>query len=181
MRPGRTIANGYMQWFYENGKPFILGEEERTRVIPRPRPERPRQQCGSRSISASTRSRQRTQAPYTFGVSVPPSGGPFTKPYTPIPSIFSHLSGSQFHFTMAPPTKGFFTWTVLLFCTYVPDISGPLAVYQPLGPNFGFSYGMVEHTPPDSLFAIGLSGSGAHDDDEDEDEDDIEAHRSRIS
>ncbi|KAK8544836.1 hypothetical protein V6N13_003396 [Hibiscus sabdariffa] len=52
--PGRAVANGNMQWFYENGKPFILDKEERARVIPRPRPERPRQQRGSRSTSAST-------------------------------------------------------------------------------------------------------------------------------
>ncbi|KAK8651175.1 hypothetical protein V6N13_140787 [Hibiscus sabdariffa] len=24
MRPDRTVANRYIQWFYENGKPFIL-------------------------------------------------------------------------------------------------------------------------------------------------------------
>ncbi|KAK8632676.1 hypothetical protein V6N13_073062 [Hibiscus sabdariffa] len=29
---GRTVAKGYMQWFYENGKPFILSEEERART-----------------------------------------------------------------------------------------------------------------------------------------------------
>ncbi|KAK8656726.1 hypothetical protein V6N13_098666 [Hibiscus sabdariffa] len=43
-----------MQWFYENGKPFILGEEERARIIPGSRLEQPRQQRGSRSTSAST-------------------------------------------------------------------------------------------------------------------------------
>ncbi|KAK8621642.1 hypothetical protein V6N13_081075 [Hibiscus sabdariffa] len=41
MRLGRIVANGYMQWLYENGKPFILGQEERARVIPRLRLERP--------------------------------------------------------------------------------------------------------------------------------------------
>ncbi|KAK8685718.1 hypothetical protein V6N13_124755 [Hibiscus sabdariffa] len=62
MRPGGTVSNEYLQWFYENGKPFILGQEERARVIPRPRPERPRQQRGGRSTSASTSSRKRTRA-----------------------------------------------------------------------------------------------------------------------
>ncbi|KAK8667695.1 hypothetical protein V6N13_007843 [Hibiscus sabdariffa] len=33
-RLGRTVANGYMQWFYNNGKPFILSPEECARVIP---------------------------------------------------------------------------------------------------------------------------------------------------
>ncbi|KAK8704399.1 hypothetical protein V6N13_048021 [Hibiscus sabdariffa] len=52
MRPGKTVANGYMQWFYKNVKPFILGQEEHARVILRPRPEQPPQQRDSRSTSA---------------------------------------------------------------------------------------------------------------------------------
>ncbi|KAK8613955.1 hypothetical protein V6N13_122336 [Hibiscus sabdariffa] len=104
----RTVANGSMQWFYENGKPFILGEEERTRAIPGPRPNLPRQQHGSRSTNASTGSRKRTRAPSASGRPIPTSEGPSTEPYTPIPPVFSYSSGSQIHFTMAPPTKGFF-------------------------------------------------------------------------
>ncbi|KAK8669913.1 hypothetical protein V6N13_104681 [Hibiscus sabdariffa] len=112
-----TVANGYKQWFYKNGKPFIQSQDERSRVIPRSRPERPRQQHGSRSTSAST------------------------------------------------------------------------AMYPPPGPDFGFNYGMVQHTSPGSLFATDLSGSGAHDEnkdeddaevDEDKDEDNAEAVRRNL-
>ncbi|KAK8685719.1 hypothetical protein V6N13_124756 [Hibiscus sabdariffa] len=53
-----------------------------------------------------------------------------------------------------------------MFHTFVP----PLAVYSSPGPDFDFNYGMVQHTPPGSLFAIGSSGSNAHDDDEDKDD-----------
>ncbi|KAK8544837.1 hypothetical protein V6N13_003397 [Hibiscus sabdariffa] len=49
----------------------------------------------------------------------------------------------------------------------------PVAVYPPPGPDFDFNYGMVEHTPPVSLFATGPSGSSARDDNEGED--DVEA------
>ncbi|KAK8652677.1 hypothetical protein V6N13_126703 [Hibiscus sabdariffa] len=27
--PGRTVASGYMEWFYANGKPFIMTHEAR--------------------------------------------------------------------------------------------------------------------------------------------------------
>ncbi|KAK8694501.1 hypothetical protein V6N13_072050 [Hibiscus sabdariffa] len=37
-----------------------------------------------------------------------PVEGPSTEPLTMIPSIFSHSSSSQFHFTMEPLTEGFF-------------------------------------------------------------------------
>ncbi|KAK8658363.1 hypothetical protein V6N13_036571 [Hibiscus sabdariffa] len=53
-----------------------------------------------------------------------------------------------------------------MFQTLVP----PLAVYPSSGPDFGFNYGMVQHTPPSSLFTTGPSGSGARDDEEDEDD-----------
>ncbi|KAK8669838.1 hypothetical protein V6N13_104607 [Hibiscus sabdariffa] len=49
----------------------------------------------------------------------------------------------------------------------------PLAVYPLLGLDFGFYYGMVQHTLPGSLFATGPSGSDGRDDDENED--DVEA------
>ncbi|KAK8656784.1 hypothetical protein V6N13_098721 [Hibiscus sabdariffa] len=60
IRPDRTIGNGYIQWFFGNGKTFILSQEEHTRVMPTPRPERPRQQRSSRSTSASRGSRRIT-------------------------------------------------------------------------------------------------------------------------
>ncbi|KAK8694175.1 hypothetical protein V6N13_071731 [Hibiscus sabdariffa] len=46
----------------------------------------------------------------------------------------------------------------------------PLTVYPPQGPYFGFHYGMVDHTPPASLFAVGPSRSGARDDGKEEDD-----------
>ncbi|KAK8624058.1 hypothetical protein V6N13_065415 [Hibiscus sabdariffa] len=83
--PGRTVANGYMHWFYENGKPLILIEEERARVIRGHHPKRPRQQCGPRSTGASSWSRQRTQATSSYFGPVPAAEGPSTEPYTPMP------------------------------------------------------------------------------------------------
>ncbi|KAK8560638.1 hypothetical protein V6N13_003323 [Hibiscus sabdariffa] len=79
-------------------------------IVPNgPRPERPRQQHDSGSTSASTESRQRTGPPSTSSGPVPASEGPSTEPYTPIPPVFIQSSGSEFHFTMAPPMEGFFT------------------------------------------------------------------------
>ncbi|KAK8626177.1 hypothetical protein V6N13_133829 [Hibiscus sabdariffa] len=49
---GRAVLPGYMEWFYENGKPFIMTREARVRVLRVPRPERPRQQRGPRPTSA---------------------------------------------------------------------------------------------------------------------------------
>ncbi|KAK8655523.1 hypothetical protein V6N13_108098 [Hibiscus sabdariffa] len=63
--PGRAVAPGYMEWFYANGKPFIMTPEARARVLRAPRPERPRQQHGSRSIGAST---HQTGGPSTSAV-----------------------------------------------------------------------------------------------------------------
>ncbi|KAK8621751.1 hypothetical protein V6N13_081184 [Hibiscus sabdariffa] len=185
--PGRTVANGYMQWFYKNGKPFILSAEERTRVIPGPRPEQPRQQRDPRSIGASTGSKQMTRALSTSVGPVPTLEGPSTEPYTSMPPVFSNSSGSQFHFTMAPPMEGFF---VGAFQPYISMMSAPshaprklfpspypfqksvapLAVFPPQGPDFCFTYGMVQNTPPGSLFASDPSGSGRRDDNEDEDD-----------
>ncbi|KAK8534766.1 hypothetical protein V6N13_096927 [Hibiscus sabdariffa] len=58
----------------------------------------------------------------------------------------------------------------------------PLSVYPPYRPDFGSSYGMVQHTPPCSLFAIGPSRGGhdAHDDvDADESEEDKDRRQQR--
>ncbi|KAK8534765.1 hypothetical protein V6N13_096926 [Hibiscus sabdariffa] len=52
--PGSAVASGYIEWFYANGKPFIMTPEARARVLRAPRPERPRQQRGPRSTGAST-------------------------------------------------------------------------------------------------------------------------------
>ncbi|KAK8662735.1 hypothetical protein V6N13_024626 [Hibiscus sabdariffa] len=113
-----------------------------------------------------TGSRQRTRAPSTSAEPVPTSEGPSTEPYTSMPLVFSHSSDSQFQFTMAPSTEGFFAGA---FQRYM----APLVVYPPQGPDFGFKYGMVQHTLPGSLFASGPSGSGHRD--KGEDEDDAEA------
>ncbi|KAK8683953.1 hypothetical protein V6N13_039994 [Hibiscus sabdariffa] len=163
--PYGNVANGYMHWFYENGKPFILTEDERARVIRGP---------------------------------LPASKVPSTEPNTLMPPVFSHSSTSHFHFTMLPPMEGFFTGAFQSdssmmsaplhspgqfspsphqFQTSVP----PLALYPLQGPNFRFTYGMVQHTPPGSLFASGPSESGHHNEDDDdadadEDEDDDYAH-----
>ncbi|KAK8576527.1 hypothetical protein V6N13_032448 [Hibiscus sabdariffa] len=49
----------------------------------------------------------------------------------------------------------------------------PVSMYPPHFSDFGgSSYGMVHHTPPGSLFAIGPSGSGHHAAYETEDDDD---------
>ncbi|KAK8716731.1 hypothetical protein V6N13_044033 [Hibiscus sabdariffa] len=120
--------------------------------------------------------------------------GPSIEPYTPMPPVFSHASFSQFQSPMAPPTKGFFAGA---FQPYSSMMTAPLhsprhffpppyqlhtsvttlSVYPPQRPDFGSSYGMVQHTPPGSLFVTGPSGSGrdAHDNvdaDETEDDDD---------
>ncbi|KAK8636216.1 hypothetical protein V6N13_004921 [Hibiscus sabdariffa] len=159
--PGRAVASGYMEWFYTNGKPFVLTPEARARVLRAPR------------LAAE---------------------GPSTEPYTPMPLVFSHASSSQFQSPMAPPTEGFLTGAFQPYCSMMtaplhsPEhffppphqlhtSVAPLSVYPPQCPDFGSSYGMVQHTPPGSLFATGLSGSGHHaDDDEDgnetEEEDD---------
>ncbi|KAK8656755.1 hypothetical protein V6N13_098693 [Hibiscus sabdariffa] len=90
--PGRTVVSGYMEWFYENGKPFILTTEARARVLRAPRPERPRQQRGPRSTGASTGSRQRTGGPSTSAGPGSIAEGPSTEPYTLMPPVFSHDS-----------------------------------------------------------------------------------------
>ncbi|KAK8714125.1 hypothetical protein V6N13_149323 [Hibiscus sabdariffa] len=43
-----SVLPGYMEWFYENGKPFIMTREARARVLRVPRLERPRQERGPR-------------------------------------------------------------------------------------------------------------------------------------
>ncbi|KAK8595320.1 hypothetical protein V6N13_016695 [Hibiscus sabdariffa] len=190
--PGRTVANRYMQWLYKNGKPFIMTAEARARVLRVPRPERPRQQRGSCSTGASTGSRQRTGAPPTSVGPGSTAEGPSTEPYTPMPPFFIHASSSQFQYTMTPPTEGFFAEA---FQPYSAMMSAPLhspghffpsphqfqtsvaplAVYPPQGPVLGFTYGMVQHTPPGSLFESDPSETGHHEEHEDEmetDEDD---------
>ncbi|KAK8619312.1 hypothetical protein V6N13_133277 [Hibiscus sabdariffa] len=129
------------------------------------------------------------------------STSPFTEPYTPMPQSFSHASSSQFQYTMAPPTEGFFAGA---FPPYSSMMSAPLhspgqffpspyqfqasvaplAVYPPQGTDFGFTHGMVQHTPPGSLFASGPSGNGHHEEeeneantDEDDDDDDTPVRR----
>ncbi|KAK8686488.1 hypothetical protein V6N13_125513 [Hibiscus sabdariffa] len=84
---------------------------------------------------------------------------------------------------MAPPTEGFFAGA---FQPYSLMMTNPLhspghffppphqlhtSVAPSQRPDFGSSYGMVQHTPPASLFATRSSGSGHHAaDDEDADE-----------
>ncbi|KAK8607757.1 hypothetical protein V6N13_046365 [Hibiscus sabdariffa] len=53
-------------------------------------------------------SRQRSRATSSSGGPTPASKGSSTEPVTPIPQVFSHSLGSQFHYTVAPPTEGFF-------------------------------------------------------------------------
>ncbi|KAK8613182.1 hypothetical protein V6N13_100952 [Hibiscus sabdariffa] len=146
-----------MQWFLENWKPFILSSKERARVIPAPRPERPREQRSNRSTSASTGSRRSTSAASSSGTTAPQSEGPSTEPMTPIPPAFTHSSSSTFH-AMGPPSEGllidvFGSYTSMMsgssnvptqfyhsppmFLTSVP----PLVVYPPPGSEFGFNYG----------------------------------------
>ncbi|KAK8708793.1 hypothetical protein V6N13_059830 [Hibiscus sabdariffa] len=192
--PGRAVASGYIEWFYANGKPFIVTPEARTRVLRAPRPERPRQQRGPRSTGAST---HQTRGPSTSAGPGLAAEGPSTEPYTAMPPVFSHASSSQFQSPMAPPTEGFFVGAFQPYSSmmtaplhspgsfFLPPHQlhtsvAPLSVYPPHRPNFGSSYGMVQHTPPGSLFATGPSGSGhdAHDDvdadeiEEDDDDDD---------
>ncbi|KAK8691350.1 hypothetical protein V6N13_074861 [Hibiscus sabdariffa] len=35
--PGRAVASGYIEWFYENVKPFIMTPKARARVLRAPR------------------------------------------------------------------------------------------------------------------------------------------------
>ncbi|KAK8706003.1 hypothetical protein V6N13_049585 [Hibiscus sabdariffa] len=103
--PGRAVAPGYMEWFYANGKPFIMTPEARAQVLRAPRPERPRQQLGSRSTDAST---HQAGGPSTSAIPGFAAQGPSTEPYTPMPLVFTHGASSQFQSPMAPPTEGFF-------------------------------------------------------------------------
>ncbi|KAK8708335.1 hypothetical protein V6N13_059377 [Hibiscus sabdariffa] len=143
--------------------------EARARVLRAPRPERPRQQRGS-PTGAST---HQTGGPSTFAIPGFAAQGPSTEPYTPSP--------------MAPPTEGFFVgafqpYSSMMTAPHQLHTSvAPLSVYPPHRPDFGYSYGMVQHTPLGSLFATGPSGSGhdVHDDVEadesEEDENDEDA------
>ncbi|KAK8712955.1 hypothetical protein V6N13_148183 [Hibiscus sabdariffa] len=181
--PGMSVLPGYMEWFYKNGKPFIMTREARARVLRVPRPERPRQERGPRPTGASTGTAEQTGGAYTSAG----AGGPSTEPYTPMPTLFSHASSSQFQpqFTpMPPPTEGFFTGAFQPYSSMMAAPSHslghfyppPLSMYPPQGPTFGSSssYGMVQQTPPGSLFATGPSGSGHHADESEEDDDDTE-------
>ncbi|KAK8709086.1 hypothetical protein V6N13_060116 [Hibiscus sabdariffa] len=173
--PGRAVAPGYMEWFYANGKPFIMTPEARARVLRASRPERPRQQRGSRSTGTST---HQAGGPSTFAVPGFAAQGPSTEPYTPMPPVFTHGASSQFQLPMALPTEGFFVeafqpYSLMMTAPHQLHTSVvPLSVYPPHRPDFGSSYGMVQHTPPGSLFATGPSGS-SHDV-----HDDVEADRS---
>ncbi|KAK8640401.1 hypothetical protein V6N13_008155 [Hibiscus sabdariffa] len=117
--------------------------EARARVLRAPRPERPRQQRGSRSTGAST---HQTRGPSTSAVPGFAAQGPSTEPYTPSP--------------MAPPTEGFFVgafqpYSSMMTAPHQLHTSvAPLSVYPPHRPDFGYSYGMVQHTPPGVTFPI---------------------------
>ncbi|KAK8700581.1 hypothetical protein V6N13_018974 [Hibiscus sabdariffa] len=105
--PGRAVASRYMEWFYANGKPFIMTPEARARVLRVSRPKRPRQQRGPRSIGASVGSRHQTGGPSISAGPGLAAEGPSTEPYTPMPPVFSHASSSQFQSPVTPPTEGF--------------------------------------------------------------------------
>ncbi|KAK8713842.1 hypothetical protein V6N13_149049 [Hibiscus sabdariffa] len=85
---------------------------------------------------------------------------------------------------MPSPTEGFFTRAFQPYSSMMAAPSHspghfyppPLYVYPPQGPTFGSSssYGMVQQTPPGSLFATRPSGSGHHADESEEDDDDTE-------
>ncbi|KAK8652638.1 hypothetical protein V6N13_126665 [Hibiscus sabdariffa] len=186
---GRAVLPGYMEWFYENGKPFIMTREARARVLRVPRPERPRQQRGPRPTGASSRTAEQTGGPYTSAGAGVHAEGPSAEPYTPMPQLFSHASSSHFQapFTPMPPlTEGFFAGAFQPYSSMMAAPSHspghfyppPLSMYPPQDPTFGSSYGMVHQTPPGSLFATGPSGSGHHADDNadesEEDDDDTE-------
>ncbi|KAK8683952.1 hypothetical protein V6N13_039993 [Hibiscus sabdariffa] len=113
-----------MNWFYVNGKPFILTEEERARVI---------------------------QGPFQ---SDPDNNVVLVLP-VPLYGVDEGLKNRLL------PTD---QYQHHRFQTSV----APLALYPPQGPNFGFTYGMVQHTPPSSLFDSGPGGSDYHDEDEDD-------------
>ncbi|KAK8578344.1 hypothetical protein V6N13_116192 [Hibiscus sabdariffa] len=175
--PTMSVLPGYMERFYVNGKPFIMTREARARVLRVPRPERPRQERGPRPTGASTATAEQPGGAYTsVGAS-----GPSAEPYTPMPTQFP----LQPQFTpMPPPTEGFFTGafqpcsSMMVGPSHsaVPFYPPPLSFYPPQGPTFGSSssYGMVQQTPPGSLFATRPSGSGHHADESEEDDDDTE-------
>ncbi|KAK8712331.1 hypothetical protein V6N13_147571 [Hibiscus sabdariffa] len=147
--PVMSILPGYMEWFYENGKPFIMTREARARVLRVPRPDRPRQERGPRPTGASTGPAEQLGGAYT------PVGGasPSAEPYTPMPTQLMP------QFTHMPPlTEGFFTGAFQPYSSMmvapshspVPFYPPPLSVYPLQGPTFGSSsnYGMVQQTPP---------------------------------
>ncbi|KAK8680862.1 hypothetical protein V6N13_109800 [Hibiscus sabdariffa] len=138
---------------------------------------------------------QRTGAPSSSAGPGLALEGPTTEPYTSMPLVFSHASSSQFQYTMAPPTEGYFAGAFQSYSSmmsvplhspgqFFPSLHqfqtlvAPLAVYPLQGPDFGSTYGMVQHTPPGSLFTSSPSGSGHHEEDEDdaETDDDDDAH-----
>ncbi|KAK8713094.1 hypothetical protein V6N13_148320 [Hibiscus sabdariffa] len=175
--PAMSVLPGYMEWFYENGKPFIMNREARARVLRVPRPERPRQERGPRPTGASTATAEQSGGAYTSAG----AAGPSAEPYTPMPTQFPF----QPQFTpMPPPTEGFFTGAFQPYSSMmvgpshspVPFYPPPLSFYPPQGPTFGSSssYGMVQQTPPGSLFATRPSGSGHQADESEEDDDDTE-------
>ncbi|KAK8671090.1 hypothetical protein V6N13_037698 [Hibiscus sabdariffa] len=165
--------------------------EARARVLRAPRPERPRQQRGPRSTGAST---HQTGGPSTSAGPGLAAEGPSTEPYTLMPPVFSHASSLQFQSPMAPLTVGFFAGAFQPYSSMMTaplhspgsffppphqlhTSVAPLSVYPPHRPDFCSRYGIVQHTPPGSLFATGPSESGhdAHDDvdaDESEGDDD---------
>ncbi|KAK8707781.1 hypothetical protein V6N13_058833 [Hibiscus sabdariffa] len=157
---GRIIVHGYMQWFIENEKPYILTLEERSQQIPRPRPERLRQQRTTRNRSNTTSTEMRrmnlpgsssctTQRP-TLAPALPPPPIEFVTPVPP-PS-FTHSSHLTFQF-----------------------MENPSQVFPLLGTKF--SSDIVKQTVSGSLFVIGPSGSSGDDEEDDDGEDSNEPHR----
>ncbi|KAK8649383.1 hypothetical protein V6N13_130112 [Hibiscus sabdariffa] len=159
--------------------------DARARVLRAPRPERPRQQRGPHSTGASSGSRQQTRGSSTSRGQGLAAEDPSTEPYTPMPPMFSHVSSSQFQSPMAPPTKGFFVGALQPYSSMMtaplhsPTLVVPVSVYPLQFSDFGgSSYGMVQQTPPGSLFATRPSGSSHHaanDEDAYETEDDDDA------
>ncbi|KAK8560500.1 hypothetical protein V6N13_082938 [Hibiscus sabdariffa] len=76
--PGRAVAPGYMEWFYTNGKPFIMTPEARARV----------------------------GGPSTSAVPGFAAQGPSTEPYTLMPPVFTHAYTPGSLFATGPSGSG---------------------------------------------------------------------------
>ena len=143
-----SLGFGYFSWYVENCKPHILTEEERARELSLGTQRRPPAQRPGRG-----RGRNVQEEP----------------PATPMPQP---SWSPQF----APPSEGFFTDVLQPFmsATGVTTVPMPLTSYyppppayvpefapMPQFPYFGSSSGIVDQTPPQSLFYTGPSGSVA--------------------